>query len=103
LQSSGPKETTLSTGVFLRNQNRRPTAGFSATPSTKGIVLNGSESSDPEGDTLSYAWYDGAATQPSGTGITFTLPAVRNSTHVIKLVVSDPAGLTAEITKTVTA
>ncbi|MDQ3629842.1 MAG: hypothetical protein M3417_00915, partial [Actinomycetota bacterium] len=50
-----PPATRLSTGVFLRNQNRRPTAVFSEpTRTAGGYVLNGSASVDPEGDPLRY-------------------------------------------------
>ena len=56
-----PKETTISTSVFLRNQNRLPIARFSAAPTAEGkILLNGSESEDPEERSLRYFWYDTA-------------------------------------------
>lgn len=101
--STGPLETTLSTGVFLRNQNRRPTASFSASPSGAiGIVLNASASIDPEGQVLNYEWYDNGGSTPAGTGIRYTLPAEVGSSHTIKLVVSDPAELEGESTTTVT-
>ena len=32
LPASAPNESTLTTRVFLRNQNRAPTATFTATP-----------------------------------------------------------------------
>lgn len=86
-----PLETTMSTGVFLRNQNRRPTAAFTATPTAQGILLNGSTSQDPEGEPLTYRWYDGGALV--GTGIVFTAPAASGSSHTLQLKVSDPAGL----------
>lgn len=87
-----PPATRLSTGVFLRNQNRRPTASFSADKTSGGLVLNGSASVDPEGDPLRYTWFDGGA--QVGTGITFTYtPLAAGSVHQIQLKVSDPAGL----------
>lgn len=88
-----PPATNLSTGVFLRNQNRRPKAEFVATRTSGGFVLNGSASWDPEGDALRYTWFDGGT--QVGTGITFTytgLPA--NSQRQLHLEVADPAGLT---------
>jgi len=88
----GPAETSLSTGVFLRNQNRRPQAAFSAETAVPGsIVLNGSTSQDPEGEPLQYAWYDGAVLK--GTGIRFDYQVTSGSTHQLQLKVYDPAGL----------
>ncbi len=89
--AAAAQETKLSTGVFLRNQNRKPVASFTATPSAQGIVLNGSASADPEGELLTYVWYDGAT--KIGNGITFTYPAVAGSSHTIQLKVYDPAVL----------
>jgi len=94
----GPKETTLSTGVFLRNQNRRPVASFTWSANGGTIVLNGSASSDPEGEPLDYEWYDGANPDPVGTGVTFTYTVTPGSTHTIKLRVLDPAKLQDETT-----
>jgi hypothetical protein len=91
-----PVASRLSSGVFLRNQNRRPTASFTATPSAKGIVLNGSVSADPEGEPLNYVWYDG--TTKIGTGITFTYAATAGTSHNITLKVFDPAGLEDDYT-----
>lgn len=63
-----PAETTLNTRVFLRNQNRPPIGAFTATPSSFAIVLNASDSEDPEGNSLSYQWLDnGAVVYPDPT------------------------------------
>jgi len=98
-----PPPTSLSTGVFLRNQNRRPTAVFTATRTSGGFVLNGSASSDPEGSSLRYAWYDGVT--QVGNGITYTYTGLASgSAHQLHLEVSDPAGLTGvSATQAVTA
>jgi type II secretory pathway component PulJ len=99
--SSGPKETSLSTGVFLRNQNRRPTAAFTWSRNTGVIVLNASTSSDPEGQALDYTWTDMASpTTPIGYGVTLNYSVTAGSTHTIKLEVSDPAGLKDTTTQT---
>ncbi len=88
-----PRATSLSTGVFLRNQNRRPTAAFEATRTAGGFVLNGSASVDPEGDALRYTWFDGST--EIGTGITFTYTGLADgSWHDLHLKVADPADLT---------
>lgn len=87
----GAAETKLATGVFLRNQNRKPVASFTATTTAQGIVLNGSTSSDPEGDSLQYVWYDG--TTKVGTGVVFTYAVSAGSSHAISLKVYDSASL----------
>jgi type II secretory pathway component PulJ len=95
------KEAALSSGVFLRNQNRAPTAAFTADASAPGkIVLNGSLSSDPEGDPLSYVWWENAQTSSCGappckigTGIRFDYAVAARSSHAIQLKVYDPATL----------
>jgi len=98
-----PPPTSLSTGVFLRNQNRRPTASFTATKTSGGFVLNGSASTDPEGDSLRYTWFDGIT--QVGTGITYTYTGLASgSVHQLHLEVSDPAGLVGvSATQAVTA
>lgn len=85
----GAAETRLSSGVFLRNQNRRPEARFTATPTAQGLLLNGSLSSDPEGQELLYEWWQGGVRR--GAGVVFTLPDP--GTGAVTLVVRDPAGL----------
>lgn len=86
-----PRETELETGVFLRNQNRRPTASFTATVSGSDIVLNGSASTDPEGRALKYEWLDGGV--KVGTGIVNTYTPVQAGNHTMSLRVLDPAEL----------
>jgi len=84
------KDTTLASGVFLRNQNRAPVASFTATPTGGGhVILNGSGSQDPEGEPLSYAWYD--SSQQIGSGVTLDYRA--NGTRSLSLAVTDPGGL----------
>lgn len=99
----GPAETVLSTGVFLRNQNRYPKADFTSTFSAdrKTLLLNGSISTDPDGDSLEYCWYDAtAASVPSppkpcaagayvGTGVVTELASTAGQTHRICLEVWD--------------
>jgi prepilin-type N-terminal cleavage/methylation domain-containing protein len=85
-------ETTLSTGVFLRNQNRSPVAAFTATATgNRHVLLNGSISVDPEGEPLTYAWFDG--TTQIATGITYDYVAPSAGVRSLSLKVTDPGGL----------
>lgn len=93
-ENRGPTATELSTGVFLRNQNRAPVASFTASASPSEIILNGSASSDPEGDPLTYEWFVGGVSK--GTGIVFKYSRAGTSPpYAITLKVKDPAGLEA--------
>ena len=66
-------ELDVATAIFLRNQNEAPTAAATARvislPARK-YLLNGSGSSDPEGRTLEYFWFEGSA--PSAATIAST-------------------------------
>ena len=111
-----PAETRLSSGVFLRNQNRVPAADFTATVTAdKRLILNGSGSEDPEGMPLKYQWYlDAPSPLPScsitptpasclGEGVVFEKTGLSGGgQHTITLVVRDPAELGGSTTQTVT-
>jgi len=56
-----------------------------------GLILNGSESTDPEGEPLTYVWYDGST--KVGDGIVFNYTVAKGTSHNISLKVYDPAGL----------
>lgn len=99
-----PLETSLSSGVFLRNQNRQPTAALTYTSSVQGIYLNGSSSQDPEGDPLLYCWYDtslatvsASAAAPCdggpflGAGVTILDVVAVGASRNVYLIVKDPA------------
>lgn len=62
------------------------------------ITLNGSGSSDPDGDTLTYTWSLGAATL--GTGVTLGV-TLAPGTHEITLTVDDGRGGTGSDTVTI--
>ena len=92
--AKAPNETHITTGVFLRNQNAAPVAAFSyALSGSSAIVLNGSQSYDPEGGALQYSWIDNGTKQPQASGVTYSLPVTSGSTHTIQLAVFDPSGL----------
>jgi hypothetical protein len=96
-----PGEQRLSTTVFLRNENRAPSAGFSATPiGSRHVLLNASASQDPDQDDLTYTWYDGST--QIGTGVLFDYGAPTTGSHDFSVTVTDPSGLsTTSSTQTV--
>jgi type II secretory pathway pseudopilin PulG len=101
-----PEEVDLQTTVFLRNQNRIPTATFTWAPMPNTtIFLNASESTDPEEKPLTFTWYDMTA-EPDGkflgSGIVLTMQAPEPGPRTIKLVVED-ATLEATATEEVCA
>jgi type II secretory pathway component PulJ len=92
-----PAEQTLNSSVYLRNQNRKPTALFSAQAVNGSVLLNASESTDPEEKALIYSWkIDNVAV---GSGILITKP-VSAGNHTVTLQVSDGV-LTDDETQTI--
>jgi type II secretory pathway pseudopilin PulG len=98
-----PEATTLTSSVFLRNQNRTPTAAFTITQldftATCNVQLNGSASQDPESKPLQYEWYLNGSATPFAEGVVVqrTVPL---GTHTYLLKVFDPAGLVDTHTET---
>jgi hypothetical protein len=85
-------EVALETGVYLRNQNRVPNALFTLSPTGfRHVLLNGSTSSDPEGDPLDYWWFVNGV--KVGEGLTYDYAAPAAGTYVFRLDVRDPSGL----------
>jgi type II secretory pathway pseudopilin PulG len=101
-----PTEVNLQTAVFLRNQNRAPTAEFSWLPMPGGaIFLNASQSTDPEEKALTYEWWDASFTPDKqvGEGIVYTYPTPAPGVRDMYLVVRDATLETTSETKTVCA
>jgi hypothetical protein len=100
-------ETELSSGVFLRNQNRFPTASIDVVAvNAQGILLSAGDSSDPEGDNLTYEWTDVTRNgYPIGKGVTVFYPASaglqKDQTYTIKLKVTDAGMLSTTTTRDV--
>jgi type II secretory pathway component PulJ len=102
-----PPEVTLQTAVFLRNQNRAPTADFTWIPMPgNSIFLNASASVDPEEKALTFKWYDAdrpADENPVGEGIVFTYPAPASGPRSMYLRVEDATLYTDSEPQTVCA
>ena len=99
-----PSEVDLQSTVFLRNQNRAPTAVFSATSMPSGgVFLNASESEDPEEKSLTFEWWDASLTpvKKVGEGIVFTYSPPAAGMRQMYLVVKDATLDTKSDTKTV--
>jgi hypothetical protein len=102
-----PGETQLTSGITLRNANRQPVAAFTATEKNGHILLNASESVDPDGLALTYKWSEGTIEEENpiaSTSQQYETPTalVSKSVHTFWLKVTDPGGLTASTKKTVT-
>jgi type II secretory pathway component PulJ len=99
-----PGAATLSTRVFLRNQNRPPTASLSVVASGRRVTLNASMSDDPEGNTLVYEWrnngtgmIDPTTSAPYGylANSTFSFNAPSAGVYSLTVRVKDVGSLTA--------
>jgi type II secretory pathway component PulJ len=91
-RSLEPPEALAETGIFLRNQNRLPVATFTATPAGIGhILLNASDSVDPEDQPLEVRWFDGS--KAIGRGTIFDYNAKTRGAHQITVEVTDVGGL----------
>jgi|GEM_PF-1299652 len=108
-----PGPTEITSGVYLRNDLAPPVSQFviDKTDFQNGgadINLDGSLSSDPNGQVLSYQWYQGSScSSPSvpltgGTTQQFNAGDVTNGTYTYSLLVTNTGGLTNCSSQTVT-
>jgi prepilin-type N-terminal cleavage/methylation domain-containing protein len=91
-----PGDSELTSGVSLRNANRRPIAEF--TPTEEGnyqVRLNASASYDPDGLSLTYKWWDNGAEILTTSQQYVTKALSKGSKHVFELEVTNPGGLSA--------
>ena len=97
--------------ISYASSNRAPTASATATPTSGAaplsVQLNGSASSDPDGDALTYSWdTDGNGSFGDATGKTPTVSYPVGGTYHPRLIVTDPGGLSntsSALTITVTS
>ena len=102
---TGAAPARLSTGVFLRNQNRPPSADFEAVVDGSGVItLNGSRSTDPESAPLTFEWKDGATALSCRSIVCTYDPPGTAAARTLTLTVTDANGLKAtSAAKVVTA
>lgn len=81
--------------------NVAPTAAFGARAEDLGLAVDGSESSDPDGTVVGYAWQFGDGATATGRTATHTYAAP--GTYRVTLTVTDSRGATATTARTVTA
>ncbi len=87
--------------VAIRSANRPPVAdagpdqNVSCTGASTSVTLLGSGSSDPDGDALSFTWYEGTTQIANGVNPTVSLS---HAGHTLMLVVTDPSGASSSDT-----
>jgi prepilin-type N-terminal cleavage/methylation domain-containing protein len=101
-----PGESQLTSLISLRNFTGQPIAAFTATEVNGTILLNATESYDPDGLALSYTWSEGTAEGETVLPCTRqeceTKELEKGSTHTFWLKVTDPGGLHASAKQKVT-
>jgi glucose/arabinose dehydrogenase len=90
------------------SQNQPPIAVASANPTSGAaplaVAFDGTASSDPDGDALSYAWdLDGDGAFDDGTAATASFTYTQPATYSATLRVTDPSGASGTSSVTITA
>ncbi|MGB5888735.1 MAG: PKD domain-containing protein, partial [Thermoanaerobaculia bacterium] len=92
--AGGYSDTWFDDVEVIAGDNQAPVASISAVPvvgnAPLNVNFNGSASSDPNGDSLSFAWNFGDGTQASGSAVSHTYPSP--GTYTASLTVSDTHG-----------
>jgi prepilin-type N-terminal cleavage/methylation domain-containing protein len=105
VQSTGNPvlKTNIVGGVDLRNSLASPTANFSCTKSGATVTCDASSSSDPNGQSLQYDWYQASSCSGAPVAVTQTYsPGNLSGTYTFALLVTDTAGLNNCVAQTFT-
>ncbi|HUR61079.1 MAG TPA: PKD domain-containing protein [Candidatus Thermoplasmatota archaeon] len=97
---AGQDLTFTVTARHLESGNGAPAAAFTCTPTGLSVACDGSASSDPDFDALSYAWTFGDSS--TGTGATPSHTYASAGTYTVTLTVDDGQGHTDDATASVT-
>ena len=87
-------------GVGGTPANQPPVASFTSSASGLTVAVNGSESSDPDGTVVSYAWNFGDGASAAGVSASHAYAAP--GTYTITLIVTDNVGTTTSTSQQVT-
>ena len=96
----------LTSAVRLRNANRAPRAAFTVAQQNGHVLLNASQSQDPEGGALSYQWSVNGTAVAGGTNVRLDYPAypalASGSIQTFTLKVTDSGGGSNQLSQPVT-
>jgi len=92
--------------IAATSRNRPPAASFTATPASGtaplSVSFNAGSSSDPDGDSLTYAWDFGDGS-PAGTGVSVNHTYQAGGSFMAKLTVNDGRAGTATASRMIAA
>ncbi len=102
--ATAPPPSDLQSKINLRNINRAPSAAMACNGLANGhIICDAAGSSDPEGQTLKFAWsVDGATIAGESASQIDRGGFAPGSSHTVQATVTDSGGLTASIQRGVT-
>jgi hypothetical protein len=98
--TGGAPASELQSSLTLRNLNHAPVASVVCTPSGNGhVACDASGSTDPDGQTLFYAWKMDGSTLATETGYRLDKsPLTVGSTHTFQVTITDTGGVSSTST-----